>query len=96
MWEVAVAPGRLADLLAWTSQVVMAHLDDQATCIEGRVYTSEQEDTARVVVIAEFTGPPAELPEPPPDLVVRAPHQWPFRRVQQRPFPVSHEAQASR
>lgn len=81
MWEVTAAPGRLAELQAWAGRVAVAHLDDEPTCTEARVYSSEQGDAARLVIIAGFTGEPTALPEPPDDLVVRAPHQWPFRRV---------------
>ncbi len=81
MWEVSVVPGHLATLLAWANQVVVAHLDGDPTCTGTAIYTSEQDDAARVVIIAGFTGEPTALPEPPAHLVVGAPHQWPFRRL---------------
>ena len=82
MWEVSAAPGGLAELLAWANRVAVAHLDHEPTCTDTAIYTSEQDDAARVVIIAGFTGEPtATLPEPPAHLVVRAPHQWPFRRL---------------
>ena len=66
MWEAKAAPGRAAELLAWT----LEHAPPGA-----RVYRSAD---GRVVVIDE-TG--TGLPDAPPGLLARPPHAWPFEPV---------------
>jgi hypothetical protein len=66
MWEAKAADGRADELLAW----VLAHAAPEAD-----VYRSAD---ARVVVI-DVTD--TALPEPPADLVARAPHAWHFTPV---------------
>jgi hypothetical protein len=66
MWEAVAAPGRAAELAAWAA----------AAFPGGAVYTSADD---RVVVVADGVGAPD--PEPPADLVARAPHGWDFERV---------------
>ncbi|WP_432562378.1 hypothetical protein [Kineococcus sp. SYSU DK003] len=71
MWEVRAAEGCFDDLVGWLRAVLP---DARQT----DVYASADE---RLVVIA--TGEePLRLPEPPADLVRRAPHQWGFRRIE--------------
>jgi hypothetical protein len=67
MWEAKAAPGRGAELLAWA----LEHADPAA-----RIYRGRAED--RVVVIDESGR---GLPDPPGELVARAPHVWPFERI---------------
>ncbi|MFC1411739.1 hypothetical protein ACEZCY_21000 [Streptacidiphilus sp. N1-12] len=70
MWEVRSAPGRLAELLAWV-QLLPPPPGGSAD-----VYTAADD---RVVVILHTPGHrPPPLPAPPPDLLSRPPHQWPF------------------
>ncbi len=69
MWEVRAADGRLDELVAW----VVAHAGASAS-----IYRSDDGEP-RVVVI-DPTG--AGLPDPPPSLVVRPPHVWPFTPVE--------------
>jgi hypothetical protein len=66
MWEAKAAPDRAVELLAWALEAAPAGAD---------VYRSAD---ARVVVI-DPTG--AGLPEPPPELLARPPHVWPFELV---------------
>jgi hypothetical protein len=67
MWEVKAADGSDAALLAWVLERAAATAD---------VYRSSD---GRVVVI-DPTG--TGLPEPPAELVARAPHAWRFRRIE--------------
>jgi hypothetical protein len=64
MWEAVAAPGRRDDLAAWAL----------GAFAEAEVYVSVDD---RVVAIAPVADP---LPEPPGDLVARAPHAWSFER----------------
>jgi hypothetical protein len=63
MWEAVAAPGRLEELLAWAMQ--------QAT-LQADLYRGADD---RVVVI-DPTG--VGLPDPPDELIARAPHAWDF------------------
>jgi hypothetical protein len=78
MWEAVAALGRLPDLVAWVTSVAVEDLRREPRCREVSVYAAGDE---RAVVIAHFDGEPCAMPEPPPDLVARPPHQWPFRRL---------------
>jgi len=78
MWEVRAAEGRLDDLLAWIEGNVVAFLGHQQGCRAVDVYRS---DADRAVVIAHFDAEPADLPEPPEELLARPVHQWPFELV---------------
>ena len=66
MWEAKAAPDRGDELVAW----VLAH------AATGQVYRAAE----RVVLVVDLADgvPP---PEPPAELVARAPHAWRFRRV---------------
>ena len=66
MWEAVAAPGRTAELADWAA----------AAFPGGAVYVSADE---RVVVVADGATTPD--PEPPGDLIARAPHGWDFARV---------------
>jgi hypothetical protein len=74
MWEVRAAPERLGELLAWVEQQLPAAVAGGA---DADVYTAADD---RIVVILRSGGGarPARLPEPPAELLSRAPHQWPF------------------
>ena len=67
MWEVRVAEGRLAELVAYAAQ----HADPSA-----QVYAASDPD--RLVVI-DPTG--RGLPGVPAELIARPPHEWTFRAV---------------
>ena len=70
MWEVAAAPGRLADLVAY----VLGWAGPAA-----QVYRSRAGDPAgRLVVIDPYRR---AVPELPADLVGRPPHSWDFDRA---------------
>jgi hypothetical protein len=66
MWEAKAATGRGDELLAWA----LANADPLADVYRGA--------DGRVVVI-DGTG--RGLPTPPPELLARAPHVWPFEPV---------------
>jgi hypothetical protein len=76
MWEAKAAEGRGAELLRWVlDEGVRAVADPQ---VRTEVFIAGD----RVVVIAAGEGAPRRLPEPPEELIDRAPHAWPFTRVQ--------------
>lgn len=64
MWEVRAAPGRRAELLRWVDETVDRDAD---------IYLGGEE---RIVVIARGLE---KLPDPPPELLHRPVHQWPFQ-----------------
>ena len=66
MWEAKAAGGRGDDLLTWALQ----HAAPDA-----QVYRSADD---RVVVIDPTD---TDLPDPPADLLARAPHAWRFTQV---------------
>lgn len=65
MWEVRAAPGRVHDLVAY----VCEHADASA-----QVYFADDADPRVVLVDPTERG----VPQPPPDLVGRPPHEWHF------------------
>ena len=71
MWEVRAAQGNLDELVAF----VEAHAHPSA-----QVYRADGPDP-RVVVI-DPTG--SGVPDPPPGLAARPPHQWAFDEVPRR------------
>lgn len=78
MWEVRAAAGQVEELLAW----VRGHGVPTLTGADRvEVYRSDAGGEQRVVVISHWSGPPAALPDPPGELVARAPHAWDFQRV---------------
>jgi hypothetical protein len=78
MWEVVAAPGRLPELVSWVTTSVVPALRGEPACRDVAVYEAADD---RAVVIARFDGEPVAVPAPPPELVARPPHQWPFRRL---------------
>ncbi len=84
MWEVRAAEGQQERLLSWVEAGVVPRLSHEVGCRNVDVYRSDEQ---RVVVIAHFDGAPAELPEPPEELVARPVHQWPFERVRSIDLP---------
>jgi hypothetical protein len=78
MWEVRAAPQRLPDLLAWVRERAVPELLARPGCRRVEVFDASDE---RVVVIARFVGETPRLPDPPADLLRRAPHAWPFRHL---------------
>ena len=76
MWEVRAAAGRLPELLAWVEQQLPAVLG-AGSGLGADVYTAA-EDRIVVILRSGTAGRPARLPEPPAELLARAPHQWPF------------------
>jgi hypothetical protein len=74
MWEAKAAEGRGAELLRWA-------LDEGVRGVDPAVRTEVFVAGERVVVIAVGERPPRRLPDPPEELVDRAPHAWPFTRV---------------
>jgi hypothetical protein len=76
MWEAAAAPGRLEDLLAWVDGTAAGALLATAGC---RRVSSYRAGDDRAVVVAEFTGTPPRVAEPPAELLRRPVHQWRFR-----------------
>jgi hypothetical protein len=75
MWEAKAAEGRGAELLRWVLDEGVRAVADPAVRTE--VFVSGD----RVVVIAVGDEPPRRLPDPPEELIERAPHAWPFTRV---------------
>lgn len=75
MWEAKAAEGRGAELLRWVLDEGVHAVADGDARIE--VFISGD----RVVVIAVGRNPPRRLPDPPEELIDRAPHAWPFTRV---------------
>ncbi len=75
MWEAKAAEGRGAELLRWVLDEGVHEVTDPQVRIE--VFVSGD----RVVVIAVGENAPGRLPDPPEELVERAPHAWPFTRV---------------
>jgi hypothetical protein len=78
MWEVRAAPGRLGELLRWVREAAVPGLLGAPGCLRVDVFDAADE---RVVVIARFGGPAARLPQPPPGLLRRPAHAWPFRHL---------------
>jgi hypothetical protein len=68
MWEARAADGRVDDLVAYAS----AHADPAA-----QVYRSDGPEPRVVVIDPTERG----LPDVPPDLVARPPHEWRFDAV---------------
>ncbi|GAA2294924.1 hypothetical protein GCM10009853_058700 [Glycomyces scopariae] len=75
MWEAKAAEGRGAALLRWVLDEGVHAVADPSVRTE--VFIAGD----RVVVIAVGDEPPRRLPDPPEELVERAPHAWPFTRV---------------
>ncbi|SDD46702.1 hypothetical protein [Glycomyces harbinensis] len=75
MWEAKAAEGRGAALLRWVLDEGVRTINDPSLRTE--VFVAGD----RVVVIAVGEHPPRRLPDPPEELVDRAPHAWPFTRV---------------
>jgi hypothetical protein len=69
MWEARAAEGRLDDLVAYAAE----HADPSAL-----IFRSDQPDPRLVVIDPSGHG----ISEVPDYLVARAPHVWPFERVQ--------------
>jgi hypothetical protein len=78
MWEVRAADGRIGELVAWVEAVAVPEVLGRAGCRQVDVFDASDD---RVVVIARFEGPVGRLPEPPAELLRRAPHTWPFRHL---------------
>jgi hypothetical protein len=76
MWEAAAAPGRLDQLLAWVDGTAAAALLRAEGC---RRVSSYRAGDDRAVVVAEFTGTPPRVVDPPAELLRRPVHQWRFR-----------------
>jgi hypothetical protein len=68
MWEVRAVPGRLDELVAF----VAAHVHPSA-----QVFKAHGADPRVVVIDPTGTG----VPDVPPDLIARAPHEWAFEEV---------------
>jgi len=68
MWEVRAVPGRTDELVAF----VRSHADPSA-----QVYRSDGDEPRVVVIDPTRRG----VPDVPPDLIARPPHEWPFEPV---------------
>ncbi|MEV3937643.1 hypothetical protein AB0K52_16890 [Glycomyces sp. NPDC049804] len=79
MWEAKAAAGRGAELLRWVLDEGVHAVADPEVRLE--VFIAGE----RVVVIAVGPNPPRRLPDPPGELIERAPHAWPFTRVNPAP-----------
>ncbi|MEU6265428.1 hypothetical protein [Saccharopolyspora shandongensis] len=77
MWEARTQPGRRDELLAWVEQTAVLALLAEPGCLDASTYLGGED---RVVVIAHTTGTMPRLPDPPDELLLRAVHQWPFRK----------------
>lgn len=76
MWEVVAAPGGLPALLRWIDEEAVPALREAPRFRAVDVYTAADD---RAVLIARFSGPPAQVPDPPAELLNRPAHQWPFQ-----------------
>lgn len=79
MWEAKAAEGRGAELLRWVLDEAAHAAADPGLRLE--VFSAGE----RVVVVAVGPNPPRRLPDPPAELLERAPHAWPFTRVNPAP-----------
>lgn len=77
MWEVRGHPERVPELVDWVCTVGVAAVEHDPRHIRSEVFSSSE----RVVVISRWRSEPVPLPEPPAELVVRAPHSWDFTPV---------------
>jgi hypothetical protein len=78
MWEARAAPGAGQALLEWVFDQALPALRAAGGLERAEVFRGAEE---RVVVITLWSGEPADIPAPPPGLVARAPHAWPFQRI---------------
>jgi hypothetical protein len=79
MWEVRATPDGFPALLAWVCGAAVPAIEADPGHLHSDVYSAADE---RIVVISKWRGGPAQpLPDPPPDLVARAPHAWDFTPV---------------
>ncbi|MFJ6214401.1 hypothetical protein ACIQGZ_13860 [Streptomyces sp. NPDC092296] len=94
MWEARAAEGRGGALLAWALERGLPALTASAAGLErAEVFTAAED---RVLVITWWSAAPEavteperrtlpELPDPPQELLARAPHRWRFHRVESFP-----------
>ncbi|WP_199039809.1 hypothetical protein [Glycomyces salinus] len=74
MWEAKARAGLGPELLRW---VLTEGVSGLGEAVRTEVFTAAD----RVVVVAVGPEAPRTLPDPPADLVERAPHAWPFTRI---------------
>jgi hypothetical protein len=77
MWEVRGEPGRVPELVRWVCDVAVPSVEHHPRYAGSEVFSA----TDRVVVISRWRGEPVPLPDPPAELVARAPHSWDFAPV---------------
>lgn len=74
MWEAKARQGLGGELLEWVLTEGVTGLGES---VRTEVFTASE----RVVVVVVGHEAPRTLPEPPADLIERAPHAWPFTRI---------------
>ncbi|BCB81444.1 hypothetical protein GCM10022251_17910 [Phytohabitans flavus] len=78
MWEVRGEAAKLADLISWVCDTAVPRIEVEPLHISSEVFSSTDN---RVVVISKWRSSPIPLPDPPKELVARAPHVWDFTQV---------------
>jgi hypothetical protein len=78
MWEVRALGSSFDELLTWVCDVAVPGLEVLPQHVSSEVFSSTDN---RIVVISKWRSSPEAMPEPPADLVARAPHVWDFSPV---------------
>ncbi|ASW53602.1 hypothetical protein [Plantactinospora sp. KBS50] len=78
MWEARAEPKGFAELIAWVCDVAVPEFEHDPRHAGSEVFSSTDD---RIVVISRWRGAPPSMPDPPPLLVARPPHEWDFTPV---------------
>lgn len=78
MWEVRASRSGFDALLTWVCDEALPKVEVLPSHVSSEVFTSTD---LRIVVISKWRNNPAELPQPPEELIARSPHVWDFTPV---------------
>jgi hypothetical protein len=78
MWEVRAQQRTFTELLTWVCDVAVPSIEVNPLHMTSEVFSSPD---FRLVVISKWRSNPEEFPEPPAQLITRAPHSWDFSPV---------------
>jgi len=78
MWEARAVEGRAGELHAWVRDTALPALRGAAGLERAELLTAPGD---RVLLITWWSGEPAQVAEPPADLLSRPAHRWTFTRT---------------
>jgi hypothetical protein len=78
MWEAKASLNGFDGLLSWVCDVALPGLEVLPSHVSSEVFSNADR---RIVVLSKWRNNPADLPQPPQDLIARSPHVWDFTPV---------------